>query len=338
MRLFGTRWIWIGAAILVLALSSCGRKSSHQAAQPSPDAALLDAADRNDLAGVQAALKQSANVNARNAKGDTPLILALQRSQDKVRTPVTDALVAAGADICAKNQAGKTAFGDPKTTWLGEERNEAFRKFVGLTEDGFQAEIDTSFKKKDRTSIERLRKFNLAHCEGLWIAFDFTQSRPDSFRTVVEMLGGQDAVDAQGRTPLLRLLVFKYGGDSFKAHVTTKEIVDLKHTLARVEDLLAAGGDPKRSDQAGENALHLLARTRLEFESGTAIPDSALVQMEKAADAELSKIGELVKKLITLGVDPKLRNAKGETPADLLAPQKNADRWSNALRPLLAIQ
>ncbi len=319
-------WHWLALGLLLLGAASCEKKS--------PDRMLLDAAARNDAKAVFSALKLGANVNGRNGDGDTPLMLALGTSPGKARSEAADALVAAGADICATNNAGNSAFGKLGTTWRGEP-NQAFRDFVGLPADSFHAALNQASASQDPALFNRLSKLNLSHCEGIWLALDFNLERPEVFRQVVALLGSKNPVDAMGRTPLLRILLFQYGGEPFRAHADFVGIQQLASVRAYAEDFLRSGSAPNATDRAGQNAIHYLAQTRMTYESGSGFGDAEQQRIVKAAQKDIGAVADLANLLIAKGADPKLKDLQGKTPADLLASTNDADPWSDQLRPLL---
>lgn len=73
-------------------------------APPSPDVALLHAADRGDVAGVLSAVKSGANVDARDGCQRTALFLASQQGHSEV----VESLVDLGADSNAQADDGST--------------------------------------------------------------------------------------------------------------------------------------------------------------------------------------------------------------------------------------
>jgi ankyrin repeat protein len=72
--------------------------------QQTPDQRLLAAAEAGDLEKVKACLAEGADINTRNAGGDTPLILAVREGQDGVIAE----LLAQNADATLHNNQGKT--------------------------------------------------------------------------------------------------------------------------------------------------------------------------------------------------------------------------------------
>lgn len=78
-----------------------------------PDDALLKAAERCDYYGIMAALSKGAYINARDAAGKTPLILASGNYSSDIsynrKYNIINLLLSKGADINAKDNAGNTA-------------------------------------------------------------------------------------------------------------------------------------------------------------------------------------------------------------------------------------
>src|SRR4051812_3730 len=68
-------------------------------AAPSADQALITAAGKGDLATVERLMREGASVTARDARGRTALLAAAHGDH----VPVARALIAAGADVNAKD-------------------------------------------------------------------------------------------------------------------------------------------------------------------------------------------------------------------------------------------
>ena len=69
------------------------------------ETALMEAADKGNLAAVKLLLKHGAQVNRKDEDGKT----ALMHAADEGRTPVVQALLEAGADVAARDKDGETA-------------------------------------------------------------------------------------------------------------------------------------------------------------------------------------------------------------------------------------
>jgi|GEM_PF-6799524 len=65
---------------------------------------LFDASEKGDLQGIDDVLEKGADVNARNATGHTPLMMAVMRKKDDA----IELLIGKGANVNAKNDNGKS--------------------------------------------------------------------------------------------------------------------------------------------------------------------------------------------------------------------------------------
>jgi len=102
---------WMVAAVFGLLLATAQADSQLSAPEPGRDTAALlrgyffDAARRGDQAMLEDFIQAGYDLNVRDEKGYTGLILAAYHGQ----RDVVELLLAAGADPCAQDQRGNTA-------------------------------------------------------------------------------------------------------------------------------------------------------------------------------------------------------------------------------------
>jgi ankyrin repeat protein len=88
--------IWIGAALIALALPGCGRPQELAAMNEQ----LIGAAEQGDVVAVQRLLAQGAQIDTQDAGGRTPVLAATHANQvETVR-----ALIQAGAEVNIRDQ------------------------------------------------------------------------------------------------------------------------------------------------------------------------------------------------------------------------------------------
>ena len=89
-----------------------GRKAEPESRLANLNRKLFDAAERGDLQGIDNALDKGADVNARNATGHTPIMMAVMRRRDDA----IELLISRKADVNAENDNGKSVlwFADAK--------------------------------------------------------------------------------------------------------------------------------------------------------------------------------------------------------------------------------
>src|SRR5690242_17785272 len=92
--------------IVVVAIAAGLMIASHARAGTSDDQALIIAAGKADLAGVETLLRDGASVKAQDSHGRTALLAATQGDH----VEVARALIAAGADVNAKDDKQDSPF------------------------------------------------------------------------------------------------------------------------------------------------------------------------------------------------------------------------------------
>ena len=234
-------------------------KSEEEMLRSVTNAALLDAAERNKLAGVKSQLGAGADINTRSPSGNTALMLAIEYSYG--RLDVATFLMDNGADLNSVDSDGNTALmiatarnnNEAVVALLAHKATIHFRNKEGRTALHIAS---AELHKRDVEALLAIKPAVMASSAGVDVVGVDVNSRDNSGRTplmlaadhdsfvpdeVMELLlahGAKiDEQDPQGNTSLM--IAAKAGG------------------MSGVEYLVSKGAAVNLKNQAGETALKL---------------------------------------------------------------------------------
>lgn len=269
----------------------------------------LHCAAREGTAAVAPLLAAGADPNARNNSGENPLLAALHEGH---AAPANIKLLAGKTDLTARDRFGFTPLtlavmdGDKETrdilsvtsaANLGRMRfPEKLDDLLDAAAQNHSARIAPLLNERPFLVTERFANgWTALHAAALWLA-------KDAVRTVVEKGAEVDARDAQGATPLLRLVSGKPGAPPESAVLR----------LELVRYLLAKG--------ANVNAFAPLSEPeQLRFGTLSSPGDSPFLHVIGNGDQELVAL------FLKSGANVHFANRRGETPLQLALKSNKLD-------------
>lgn len=198
----------------VLVISSCNQS----------DETLLDLAQSGKASSVRAAIKRGSDVNEKNEKGETPLMLAARWNPDSF--PVMKLLIAAGADVNAKDRYDTTIL---MAALLSYRRTTTLDIVKAIVKALIAAGADVNAKDKDgKTALLLAAELTTPHDimqilvnagadldikgeGGVNALMTLVQNRADAWSIKMLLDAGCDvnAKDDKGRTPSCTLSKIK---------------------------------------------------------------------------------------------------------------------------------
>ncbi len=262
------------------------------------------AVDRKDISGVGFLLSKGANPLARDNIGETPLHIAARLGETASLKQLMEKVREGGMD--ERDDAGTTAL--LEAVYAGSLESAALLAQAGASIHAKDSSGESPLSQAARNGQASLRavlnRGNIFHSDSdgrsvLRVLLD-VRADAELFQAALSLGTLLDGRDAAGRTPLMlalslnRLevvaLLANAGADPFARDADGSTPMGL--ALSAGDDALRAlfEKQPNRADELGDSALHYAAA--LGGEAGAAL-------------------------LLSLGADPTVRNASGETPADV---------------------
>ena len=289
-------------------------RNNQLAKQHSLNRQLVEAAFRGDLATVEALLDQGADLEARDADGDTALIKAFDHR------PIVQCLVSRGADLNAQGKYGDTAL-----MWASGQGSPAVVQF--LLQSGADPNINgrirgTALMQASRWDQVEAARLLLAHGAALNLQDRHHQTALDiaieqGHVAVADLLVKHGATYPQGTAAARKAVCYQRDGRALIAAAK-----DGKTT--RVRSLLDRGIDPNFVGDRSEMALLKAADfgrlkvVQLLLERG-ASPNPPKAGTDSPLEkAVFANHGAVVRTLLTAGANPNLRDALGNTPLHLI--------------------
>jgi ankyrin repeat protein len=248
---------------------------------------LMFAIKKGEYAIVEMLLNAGANVNVRDKYGDTALILAIEKKQ----LYIASKLIKAGADVNMRDYTGSTplmALINSFSQNLSKEDIEQYEiLFEILLDNG--AEIDVKNQQGDHLLLIAARKDLSGFAEYLiqhGIDINLTDNSKWTALMYAARNGGEEAVDCL---------------------IDNEADIDTKDDLGLNALTIALYNNHK-------NIVEKLVKSGAKIDiDETILEDIPLIRAAKLGCTEL------VKGLIKLGVDPDVKNDKGEAAIDLAA-------------------
>ncbi len=279
---------------------------------------------------AEAFIANGANVNEKDADGNSLLHLAVQRAQ----TELVAVLLAHGADISAKGKFGFTPLALAQSASFG--KTEWYKDIIALLTEGAKKADDNNVDKGDnkgRTALHRAAK----------------KGTRDEVIQLIRRGADVNAKSKNGGTPLSSAMLGNhYEICSYliekKADVSDPMYLEMavsgeKH-VALLKDLIALGADVNAENQDGitplEEACNWLvsdkiktligngANVKKQFKNGDTLLHRA-VTPNLSSRGQQANLSELISWLIDAAVDPNSRASDNSTPLHRAVESCNQD-------------